>query len=89
MRHKKGNLLLIEWVDSHSGRGWHSLEDLERAAEPLLCRSVGWLALENDKCMVIVPHVSSEKNGNTALQYGGDITIPKKAIIKISVVKAG
>jgi hypothetical protein len=34
-----------------------------------------------------VPHISGEKNGDIELQYSGDITIPKKAIIKISVLK--
>lgn len=87
MGQQKGKLVLIEWLDSHSGRGWQSLEDLKTAAEPLYCRSVGWLVLENGKCKVIAPHVSGEKNGKTVLQYSGDITIPTKAILKISVLK--
>ena len=88
MPQKNEKLVLIEWVDSHSGRGCQSFEDLKRSAEPLYCRSVGWMVLENDKCKVIAPHLSGEKNGKTIIQYSGDITIPAKAIIKISVLKS-
>ena len=37
-------LVLVEWLDSHAGRGWQDFERIEEAAEPLHCRSVGWLA---------------------------------------------
>ena len=61
-------LVLIEWVDSHSGRGWQSLDELKDKAEPLYCRSVGWLVKETRDCKVIVPHISGEKNGDIVLQ---------------------
>ena len=28
-------LVLIEWLDAHSGRGWQTMEQLENVAEPL------------------------------------------------------
>ncbi len=64
-----------------------TMEQLERAAEPLYCRSVGWLVEERKECKVIVPHISGEKNGTTILQGCGDLTIPTKAILKISVLR--
>ncbi len=85
MTNKK--LVMIEWVDSHSGRGWQSLGELEEAAEPLYCMSVGWLIKETEQCKVIVPHISGEENGDIILQGCGDITIPKKAIVKESLIK--
>jgi len=82
-------LVLIEWLDSHSGRGWQDVERLERAAEPLHCRSVGWLLVDGKNCKVIVPHISGEKNGNTILQGCGDLTIPTAAITKLTVLRKG
>lgn len=82
-------LVLIEWLDSHSGRGWQTIEDFVRASEPLYCRSVGWLVSERKDCKVIVPHIAGEKNGNTMLQGCGDLTIPTKAIVKITVLRKG
>jgi len=80
-------LVLIEWLDAHSGRGWQTLEQLENAAEPLYCKSVGWLVSERPDCKVIVPHVSGEKNGTTVLSGCGDLTIPNKSILKLTVLK--
>lgn len=80
-------LVLVEWVDAHSGRGWQTMEELKNAAEPLYCRSVGWIVLENADCMVVVPHVSGERNGTTALTGCGDLTIPNKSIVKLTVLR--
>lgn len=81
-------LVLIEWVDSHSGRGWQNVEQIERAAEPLYCRSVEWLASERNDCKILVPHLGGEKNGDVFLQGCGDITIPTSAIKKMKVLKS-
>jgi len=80
-------LVLVEWLDSHSGRGWQDFDQLERAAEPLYCRSVGWLVRETKECKVIVPHLSGEKNGTATLQGCGDLTIPTAAIVKTTILK--
>ena len=81
--------MLIEWIDSHSGRGWHAMEELQEAAEPLYCQSVGWLAVDNESCKVIVPHIGGERNGDVMLQGCGDLTIPTVAIKKITVLRGG
>lgn len=80
-------LVLIEWLDAHSGRGWQPFEQLERAAEPLYCRSVGWLISERKDCKVIVPHIAGEKNGDAMLLGCGDLTIPTRAIVKLVILK--
>jgi hypothetical protein len=85
---KGKKIVLIEWVDSHSGRGWQDLESLEASAVPLYCRSVGWLVKETEQCVVIVPHISGEKDGHILLQGCGDITIPTKAIVKEKILEA-
>ena len=80
-------LVLIDWVDSHSGRGWQDLGELEGTAEPLYCRSVGWIITRAKDCTVIVPHISGEKNGNIILHGCGDMAIPTKSILKITQLK--
>jgi len=80
-------LLMIEWVDSHSSRGWQDFETIENSAEALYCQSVGWLAAENKDVVSLVPHIAGERNGNQKLQGCGDLTIPKRAIIKTTVLK--
>ncbi len=80
-------LVLIEWVDSHSSRGWQTFEELELMDEPLKCRSVGWLFYDGKDCKVIVPHIAGEKNANIAHQGNGDLSIPTKAIIKTTVLR--
>ena len=80
-------LVLVDWLDSHQSRGWQDVERIEEAAEPLYCRSVGWLVAENPDCKVLVPHVSGERNGTVLLQGCGDMTIPNKAIIKMRVLR--
>jgi hypothetical protein len=82
-------LVLIEWVDSHAGRGWQTMERIAAASEPLYCRSVGWLLSETKDCKVIVPHIGGEKNGDVIMQGCGDLTIPAKAIVKMTVLTTG
>ena len=58
-RHKL-ELVLIEWIDSHSGNGWQPLDQLAEAAERVHCRSVGWLVSEGNGMTVLVSHISGE-----------------------------
>ena len=81
-------LVLVEWLDSHSGRGWQDFEQLERAAKPLYCRSVGWVIRENKDCTVLVPHIAGEKNGEAVLQGCGDLTIPTASIVKTTILRS-
>lgn len=42
---------------------------------------------DGKKCKQIVPHIAGEKDGDTFLQGCGDLTIPTKAIVKLTVLK--
>ena len=79
-------LVLIEWLDAHAGRGWQTAGQITEAAEPLYCRSVGWLVAETEDCKVVVPHIFGEKNGEQILSGCGDLTIPAKAIVRFRVL---
>jgi len=80
-------LVLVEWIDSHSSRGWQDLDVLKKSAEPLYCRSVGWLLSETKQYKVIVPHMTGENRWNKLLQGCGDIAIPTAAIVKLTVLR--
>ena len=80
-------LVLIEWLDSHGSKGWQTLEELELVDEPLKCRSVGWLFYDGADCKVIIPHIAGEKNTNIVHQCRGDLVIPTRAIIELTIIK--
>ena len=66
-------LVLVEWLDSHAGRGWQDLDRLERAAEPLYCRSVGWVIRENKDCKVSsTPFRREKRKHHTSGLWGSD-----------------
>lgn len=68
-------LLYVKWVDSQStAEGtWHTARQIDDKVKP--CHSVGWVLKETKTSITLVgSHVGEE--------YGGDITIPKVAIIK-------
>ena len=82
-------LVLIEWVDSHSGNDWRRLEEIEANGDPVHCRSVGWLVAEGRGCKTLVPHISGEKNNNVVPYGTGDISIPDAAITKLTILSDG
>lgn len=69
-------LVLIEWFDSHGVDGWHAGPP---AAEPLLCRSVGWLVFDGSEVKTVAPHMSDEDEP----QRRGELTIPACSIRRI------
>lgn len=77
-----GDLVICEWEDSSGcSSSWQFVEpDVE--PELMTCKSVGWLLRKNKKCIVVVPHLST--NTVIAGQQGcGDMTIPTAAIRSI------
>jgi hypothetical protein len=81
-------LVLVEWVDSFGcSANWQPMNlDESPSPEPILCRSVGWLAYDGKKCKVIVPHISEVDPTQSKRQGCGDMTIPTRAIISISAL---
>lgn len=77
-------LVLVEWVDSHSGDGWQPLDEIDRMAEPVYCRSVGWLVSQRDGVTLLVPHISGEKNDGVRPYGTGDMAIPDAAIVSLT-----
>jgi hypothetical protein len=72
----------VEWQDSHGGHGW---QEIGARAEDraLVCRSVGWLALDGEEAKVLVPHLSEQDPG-APLQGSGIMTIPTRAVLRVT-----
>lgn len=85
----KRDLLLVEWVDSHSDRGWRSLDELEAYAHPLHCRSVGWLVARKNGTLVLAGGLSGERNGNIIVCGNSYMAIPLRCIVKTTVLRKG
>ena len=79
-------LVLVEWVDSSHTVRWTPMDEIEQDTDPCFCRSVGWLAKKSSTGLVIVPHVSAER-GNAPHQGLGTMTIPLKAVTKLTVLR--
>lgn len=75
-------LVLIEWEDSvGADPRWQLLEDTE-PRHPAQCRSVGWLACDEDDYKTVIPHTILPGVGVCA-QGSGDMTIPTSAVRRI------
>lgn len=79
-------LVLIEWLDAHSGRGWHNLEGLRRSTEVQNCQSVGWLLEKTKQYIVLVPHLTGETGWNNERQGCGDMAIPTASVVRMTVL---
>lgn len=80
-------LVIIDWYDSHSNRGWHTLDEIREECVPLLCRSVGWLIHENKEHIVIVPHLAGMDDEACTTSGSGQKTIPVVAVQKCKVLR--
>lgn len=80
-------LVLVEWVDSHSGVGWQRISEIAGNSEPVRCRSVGWLVSDTKESKTLVPHISGDVDSGI-IPYGcGDLTIPAASITSIKTIK--
>jgi hypothetical protein len=79
-------LELVEWLDTHASRRWQDLDEVREAAVPLKCRSVGWVFVENEQVIVLVPHFAGVGQ-DILVQASGDLTIPKAVITKRRVLR--
>ncbi len=80
-------LILVEWIDTHAGRGWQSIDDLKDHCTPLSCRSVGWILAKRNGHIVIAPHLSGYDNDDIVTQGRGDLAIPEQMIKKMKVLQ--
>lgn len=78
-------LVYIEWLDAQSkDSGWAPLDELE--PELYKCKSVGWLAAENDKAVTLVANLGPD-DPNLVRMSCHNITIPKSLITKRRILR--
>jgi hypothetical protein len=73
-------LVLVEWLDSRRGEGWVRLDELENTVTK--CRSVGWIISKDRQSVTLAGHL-----GENPAQCCGDLTIPRRAISKITQLR--
>ena len=72
-------LVLVEWIDSNSANGWHQRDDMLATIQgDLTCRSVGWVLLDADDRLTLVPNIAATGS------VGDAMTIPKLAVVSIT-----
>ena len=70
----------IKWVDSFGcSSSWGALE-IDKC-KPMHCESVGYVVFEDSEIVVIAPHRTLPHPGREGVDYCGDMTIPKVAIV--------
>lgn len=80
-------LLVIEWEDSCLGpEGWQPVEDAPAELSPLRIKSVGWLLAQSADAMMLAPNHGGENNDCHEEQYSQSIIIPKRCIVKMTVL---
>jgi len=80
------DLVYIKWIDSFGcNAGWTTIEDIMDEVE-MKIESVGWVAQETSKYILLVPHVHGAVQlgkDRLAKESGcGDMAIPKSAIVE-------
>lgn len=70
-------LIYVEWEDSCSGGGWQRMERILGDHKPATCRSVGWEAKRDRRCITLVPNLATDAAGCEPM------TIPLSAVRRI------
>lgn len=77
---------MLEWEDSRQpSPSWKHLRDVG-ATVPVLCRSVGWLIVDNKRTKVLAPNMGDIEGGDS-MQVSGTLTIPSRAVRRIVKLK--
>ncbi len=76
-------LVMLEWEDSaRPSPAWVHVQDIEQRPSIILCRSVGWLLVDNESVKVLAPNMGHTDDLEN-LQASGLITIPTRSVVKV------
>ena len=81
-------MVMIEWLEAYGcAEDWRDLATIKND-RPLICKSVGWMIDPGGDadCVTIIPHITTGDHDNITPQACGDMTIPKRAIIKTTIL---
>ena len=71
-------IVYVEWIDSTRTEGWSTAKEIQEACKPMKCRTVGFVARENDTEIVLA--LSAAHGEHVGSPYCSLMTIPKLAI---------
>ena len=78
---KKGDIVIIGWLDSYSASRWHTDDEIKYWKKGLLrCTSIGCIFSVDEKSVVIY-------GDSSPLEKGRLMSIPKNVIQKIKLLK--
>lgn len=83
------DLVLVEWLDSHSSSGWFSIDDLKNQCGEVHCSSSGWLLHKQNGYTLIVPHLVRDLETDEPISGRGYLAIPTKAMTKTTILRKG
>ena len=79
---KLGTLVRVSWIDSCGSGGWRPADVIAGAAGCTVCESIGWLARDDGREIVVAGHRSQSTD-----EYSGAMAIPRVAIKSIRRVR--
>jgi len=78
---KKGDIVLIRWIDSYSASRWHTDDEIEYWKKGLFpCTSIGCIFSVDKKMVTIYSDQSPAEKGRI-------MSIPKNVIQKVKLLK--
>lgn len=78
-------IVLVDWVDSQSGRGWVYAGDAQ--TEPAECQSAGFLVHQNRRCLTISDAVHLDQG--EVEQVHKTMAIPRAAVRRVRTLVPG
>lgn len=78
---KRGDIVLIKWVDSYSSARWYKEKEVKYWMKSLTeCTSIGFFFKANKYSITLY-------NDKSPSEIGGLINIPRRVIVKIKLLK--
>ena len=85
MSYKNSKLVEITWRDAYTLDGWHTWKELvDKVGKGELCKTVGWLVIEDDLRVVLVTSVGIDF---VDAEVGSAWVIPKGMVEAIRVIE--
>lgn len=78
---KKGDVVLIKWVDSFSTGRWYNFKELDEwLKDETICESIGCFYKATKKSIILYQNIGPD-------EYGNVTNIPRSAIIGSKLIK--
>jgi hypothetical protein len=80
-----GDAVYVQWQDSYGCSSHWSTIDYSTNPKRMVCQSLGWLMYQDEKVIVIIPHLAQDED--LSVNDGcGDMTIPTDAVLEMTFI---